>query len=37
VRPMGLDGWQSEARRGDASSYQAGLGARKVTSVTTDN
>ena len=28
VRPMGLDGWQSEARRGDASSYQAGFGAR---------
>ncbi len=28
VRPVGLDGWQSEARRGDASSYQAGLGAQ---------
>ena len=27
VRPVGLDGWQSEARSGDASSYQAGLGA----------
>ncbi len=37
VRPMGLDGWQSEARRGDASSYQAGLGARKPTSATTGN
>jgi alpha-ketoglutarate-dependent taurine dioxygenase len=28
VRPVGLDGWQSEARKGDASSYQAGFGAR---------
>jgi alpha-ketoglutarate-dependent sulfate ester dioxygenase len=27
VRPVGLDGWQSEARRGDASSYQSGFGA----------
>jgi alkyl sulfatase len=27
VRPVGLDGWRSQARRGDASSYQAGLGA----------
>ena len=28
VRPVGLDGWQSETRSGDASSYQAGFGAR---------
>jgi alpha-ketoglutarate-dependent sulfate ester dioxygenase len=28
VRPVGLDGWRSEPRRGDASSYQAGFGAR---------
>jgi alpha-ketoglutarate-dependent sulfate ester dioxygenase len=28
VRPVGLDGWQSRARIGDASSYQAGIGAR---------
>jgi alpha-ketoglutarate-dependent sulfate ester dioxygenase len=28
VPPVGLDGWRSEARRGDASSYQAGFGAR---------
>ena len=27
VRPVGLDGWRSQARRGDAWSYQAGLGA----------
>jgi hypothetical protein len=29
VRPMGLDGWQSEPRRGDGSAYQAGFGARR--------
>jgi alpha-ketoglutarate-dependent taurine dioxygenase len=27
VRPVGVDGWRSQARRGDASSYQVGLGA----------
>jgi len=28
VRPVGLDGWRSVARRGDTTAYQAGLGAR---------
>jgi alpha-ketoglutarate-dependent sulfate ester dioxygenase len=28
ARPVGLDGWRSEARKGDNASYQAGFGAR---------
>jgi Taurine catabolism dioxygenase TauD, TfdA family len=36
VPPVGLDGWRSEARRGDASSYQAGFGARASAWATTN-
>jgi hypothetical protein len=31
VRPVGLDGWQSQAIRGDNTSYQAGRSAAGAT------